>query len=141
MGMMQWPARCERCHEVIGDWADAGFQRKAWYHKACFSQSQEEAQQQGDSLPDLRSPVERAAQLELPMLIFLLMFHFGLGAAVAGWIAITQGGTHGGVIALVVGIIVPLIGIAGVAVNILSRRRIEIIRQALELQGGWKPGR
>jgi hypothetical protein len=36
---------------------------------------------------------------------------------------------------------VPLIGVAGVIVNIVSRRRVEMVRQALEVAGGWKPGR
>ena len=76
------------------------------------------------------------------MLIFLLMFHFGLGAAVAGWIMIDQHQTPDiGAVLLVIGIVVPLIGVAGVALNIISRRRIELIRQALDLTGGWKPGR
>jgi hypothetical protein len=85
--------------------------------------------------------VERGRLLELPMLIFLLMFHFGLGAAVAGWIMIDQDQTPGtGAILLVIGLVVPLIGVAGVALNIISRRRIEMIRQAVDTGGGWKPG-
>ena len=76
------------------------------------------------------------------MLIFLLMFHFGLGGAVAGWIMLDQGKSESLAIALmVVGIVIPVIGIAGVAVNIISRRRIELIRQDLDAVGGWRPGR
>jgi hypothetical protein len=91
----------------------------------------------------LRSPVERGSQLELPMMIFLLMFHFGLAAAVAGWFLLTQTeeSRTAGIILLVAGLLVPLVGAAGAAVNIVSRRRIEIIRHALDLQGGWKAGR
>jgi hypothetical protein len=75
------------------------------------------------------------------MLLFLLMFHFGLGFAVIGWLMVSQFDDSDGNILLAVGIVTPLIGIAGVALNIVARRRIELIRQALELQGGWKPGR
>ena len=42
---------------------------------------------------------------------------------------------------LIFGLVVPVIGLTGVAFNILSRHRIELIRQELDLQGGWKPGR
>lgn len=82
--MMEWPARCSECHEPIDDWADAGLFRGRWIHKTCFSDHYAAAPE------GLRSPVERSAQLELPMLIFLLLFHFGLGAAVAGWVMLTQ---------------------------------------------------
>jgi hypothetical protein len=139
--MVEWPGRCSRCREEISDWSDAGLHGKSWIHKACFGETWREAQNRGVELADLRSPVDRSSQLELPMLVFLLLFHFGLGAAVAGWIMITQGSEHTGVIVLAGGIIAPLIGVAGCAVNILSRRRIELIRQSLDLQGGWKPGR
>jgi hypothetical protein len=89
----------------------------------------------------LQSPVDRGRLLELPMLIFLLMFHFGLGSAVAGWIMIDQDQTPGtGALLLAIGIVVPLIGIAGVALNILSRRRIQMVQQAVDMAGGWKPG-
>jgi hypothetical protein len=39
------------------------------------------------------------------------------------------------------GMIAGLIGMAGIAVNIMSRRHIEAIRQSLDAVGGWKPGR
>ncbi len=135
--MMEWPARCSECHEPIDDWADAGLFRGRWIHKTCFSDHYAAAPE------GLRSPVERSAQLELPMLIFLLLFHFGLGAAVAGWVMLTQlsESIDGGLIVLGFGLVLPLIGAAGAAVNIVSRRRIEVIRQELETQGGWKAGR
>ncbi len=79
------------------------------------------------------------------MLLSLLFFHFGLATAVIGWIMLTQDYQTSsdwiGVVLLVVGAITPLLGILGVAFNVLSRRRIETVRQALELQGGWKPTR
>jgi hypothetical protein len=70
------------------------------------------------------------------------MFHFGLGGAVAGWLLLTQHRSENVAVLLVaIGIIVPLIGVAGVVINIVSRRRMELVRQALEVAGGWKPGR
>jgi hypothetical protein len=139
--MIEWPGRCRSCKQPIDDWADAGFLEGRWIHKNCFVRERSEAQARGIELPLLRSPAERSAALELPMLIFLLLFHFGLGFAVIGWIMITQGDPGTGYPILAFGIITPLIGVAGVAVNIISRRRIELIRQALETRGGWKPGR
>ena len=139
--MIEWPARCGYCGKPIEDWTEAGLYDKQWIHKNCYNVRWNEAHNVGSDLPELRSPVERSSQLEMPMLLFLLLFHFGLGFAVIGWIMIDQDQSPDiGVALLVVGIIVPLIGIAGVALNIVSRRRIELIRRELELAGGWKPG-
>jgi hypothetical protein len=136
--MVEWPGRCARCDEEIANWSDAGLLNRRWVHKSCYVQ----ARSKGDSLPELRSPAERGSHLEMPMLIFLLMFHFGLGAAVAGWIMLDQDkSTSLAVALLVVGIVIPVVGLAGVAVNIISRRRIELIRQNLDAVGGWRPGR
>ena len=139
---MEWPGRCSECREQIDDWTDAGLYRGRWVHKACFS-GRFSGQPSAHALEALRSPVERSSQLELPMIIFVLMFHFGLGAAVAGWIMLTQltQDTSGGAFVLAVGIIVPVIGAIGMALNVISRRRIETIRQELEANGGWKPAR
>jgi len=154
--LIEWPGRCVECGREIGDWSEAGLLDKRWLHKTCWSERFREVQARGRELPPLRSPVERSSVLELPMLVFLLMYHFGLGAAVAGWVMLTQGSHHYSVpklafftsdpdtfatVLLLFGIVVPLIGITGVAANILSRRRIEVIRQELYLHGGWKPGR
>jgi hypothetical protein len=135
--MVEWPGRCRRCGEAIEDWSAAGFDESRWVHKRCHLTALGQGQR-GD--PSLRSPVERSAQLELPMLVFLLLFHFGLGGAVIGWILMTQHSETAGAIVLAIGMITPLIGVAGVAVNIISRHRIELIRRALDLQGGWRPG-
>jgi hypothetical protein len=135
---MEWPGRCGVCKQEIEDWTEAGYEGRRWVHKRCWA----EAGAASRALTLLRPPTDRSTELELPMLVFLLMFHFGLGAAVAGWIMLTQGAYEtAGTITLIVGIVTPLIGIAGVAVNIVSRRRIELIRQDLETQGGWRPGR
>ena len=140
--MLEWPGRCAFCSETIEDWTEAGLYDRQWTHKACYTARWNEARNAGTDLPDLRSPIERSSQLEMPMLLFLLLFHFGLGFAVIGWIMIDQEESPDlGVILLVAGVIVPLIGLAGVALNIISRRRIELIRRELDLAGGWKPGR
>jgi hypothetical protein len=139
--MIEWPGRCSRCGKEIEDWADAGLHGSRWVHKSCFAAMANEAQGRGAELPPLRPPTERSVYLEMPMLIFLLLFHFGLGAAVAGWIMVNQFAYASGNWILAFGIITPLIGLAGVVVNVIARRRIELIRQELDLQGGWKPGR
>jgi hypothetical protein len=140
--MMEWPGRCSRCRKPIDSWTDAGFDDKSWVHKACFLETQKEAQARGRELPVLRAPDERYHQLELPMLVFVLMFHFGLGLAVIGWIVIDQGGSQTwGAVLMALGIIIPALGLMGAAFNIISRRRIEQIHQELLLAGGWKPGR
>ena len=139
--MLEWPGRCKECREQIDDWTDAGLYGGSWVHKACFLQRSGSSAAAG--LEALRPPTDRSAQLELPMMIFVLMFHFGLGAAVAGWIMLTQlnEDASGGAIVLALGIILPVIGVAGVALNVIGRRRIETIRQQLDAEGGWKPGR
>jgi hypothetical protein len=141
--MIAWPAKCEHCDKPIDDWSDAGLFDRAFLHKRCWTDLYGKAQSRGRSLSELRSPMERSSQLEAPMFLFLMMFHFGLGAAVAGWFLLTQTteNTNLGIILLIVGLVVPLTGAAGAAINILSRRRIELIRHELDLQGGWKPGR
>ncbi len=140
--MIEWPGRCGYCKEAIEDWTEAGLHDKRWLHKACYTTRWNEAHKGGADLVDLRSPIERGTQLEMPMLLFILLFHFGLGFAVIGWIMIDQSQSPDlGLVFLVVGIIVPLIGIAGVALNIISRRRIHLIERQLDLAGGWKPGR
>ena len=133
--MVEWPGRCNRCNQRIEKWADAGFDDKRWVHKACFAEAQREAQSKGRQVAELRAPDERYQQLELPMLIFVLMFHFGLGLAVIGWIVIDQGGSQTwGAVTMALGIIIPALGLAGAALNIVSRRRIEQMRQRAELR-------
>ncbi len=141
--MLEWPGRCSECRRAIDDWSDAGLHDGRWVHKACFSRRFLTAHERGVELAGLRSPIERSAQLELPMIVFMLMFHFGLGGAVAGWVLLTQGngGPAGSELIFAVGLIAGLIGAVGAAYNIASRRRIETIRQELEASGGWKPFR
>jgi hypothetical protein len=141
--MIAWPACCSRCEEPIEDWGAAGSYQGGFMHKRCWSELNGEAHAKGRRLPELRSPLEKGSQLEGPMFVFLMMFHFGLATAVAGWFLLTQTDQDRtlGLAVLIPGLIVPLIGAAGAAINILSRRRIELIRHQLDLSGGWKPGR
>jgi hypothetical protein len=142
MMKVEWPGRCDRCRQSIDDWADAGLHSGHWIHKACFQETRMEALEKGVELAPLGDPTDRSKQLEWPMLAFLLMFHFGLGGALAGWLMISQNRSESvAALLLAAGIIVPLIGVSGTVINIISRRRIEIVRQALASAGGWKPGR
>ena len=112
--MIEWPGRCSRCQSQIATWTDAGFYNRKWIHKDCYVELRAEAEKTGRHIAELKEPTERRHQLEWPMLGFLLMFHFGLGAAAIGWIFIDQGGsTLTGSVLIAIGIIVPLIGIAG----------------------------
>lgn len=139
--MIKWPATCARCDLEITDWADAGLQGREWLHKPCWRALNSAGE--GAVIAELRSPIERSSHLELPMMVFLMMFHFGLAAAVAGWFLLTQTdqNTTAGYVLLVAGLIIPSVGAAGAFANIVSRRRIELIRHDLDSRGGWKPGR
>jgi hypothetical protein len=140
--MVEWPGRCKSCHQSIEDWADAGLHANRWIHKTCFQEMRREAIAKGNDLGPLKSPEDRGKLLEWPMLTFLLMFHFGLGGAVAGWLLLTQHRSENVAGLLIAfGLIVPAIGVAGIVVNVISRRHIELVRQALVTAGGWKPGR
>ena len=140
--MIEWPGRCSHCKRQIEDWSDAGAFEGRWIHKECWADSQEPAAR-GSGLGMLESPVDRGKTLEWPMLISMLLFHFGLGGGFIGWIMLTQTSSSEttGAIVLAIGLITPVLGIAGAALNIVGRRRIELVRQELELQGGWKRGR
>jgi hypothetical protein len=107
--MFEWPARCATCGEVLEDWADAGLYDGAWVHKRCWSEMNRSAQGKRRAVSALRSPVDRSSQLELPMMISLLLFHFGLAAAMAGWFLLTQTdqSREAGMILLVVGLVAP----------------------------------
>lgn len=141
--MLEWPGRCHTCNQLIADWADAGMADSRWVHKTCYARTTVEATKRGIDLAPLRSPIERGKILEWPMLVSILLFHFGLGIAFIGWIMLTQDTTTStdsiGFALLAIGLVTPLLGIAGVAVSILGRRHIELVRQALDLSGGWKP--
>jgi hypothetical protein len=139
--MLSWSARCGHCGKQVEDWSDAGLLERRWLHKACWSEIARSSDRPGRELPALRPPTERTNELELPMLVFLLMFHFGLATAVAGWLMLTRDFVTAGVITLVIGLVTPLVGGAGIALNIVSRRQIELIRRELEAAGGWRASR
>lgn len=133
---LDWPGRCSSCGETIEDWSAAATFNGGWMHKRCWR-----PEDSASATADLRSPLDSMRQLEWPMLFFLLLFHFGLGTAVIGWIFLDQGRDEiTGLGLLAAGIITPVIGVAGVALNVLSRRHVEMIRQDLESHGGWSPG-
>ena len=139
--MIEWPGRCSRCEAQIATWIDAGFHAGKWIHKTCYTELRAEVEKSGRRVAELREPTERRHQLEWPMLGFLLMFHFGLGSAAIGWIFIDQGGSVlTGSILIAIGIVVPLIGLAGAAANVVSRRRLELVQQELNSAGAWRPG-
>jgi hypothetical protein len=136
---MEWPARCGKCKQPIDDWAAAGYDGGRWVHKDCWTQANTRA---GREVANLASPLERLRELEAPMFLFILLFHFGTGAAVTGWILFAQHYDESiGSVVFPLGMIASLIGVVGTWFNIVSRRRIELIRRTLDLEGGWKPGR
>lgn len=139
LNMLEWPGRCDTCKKQIEDWADAGEAGGRWVHKACYAVTAEK----GKDVRPLNSPIERSRSLEWPMLTFILLFHFGIGVGFIGWIMLTQDTSTStdtyGAILLAIGLITPLIGVAGIALNVVGRRRIELVRRALDLSGGWKP--
>jgi hypothetical protein len=141
--MIEWPGRCRHCGQHIEDWSQAGSFEGRWIHKECWLRLQQPGASPSNEASSLGSPIDRSKVLELPMFVSLMLFHFGLGAGFIGWIMLTQTNSDATASALVmaIGLITPILGVAGVALNIISRRRVEMVRQSLDLQGGWKPGR
>ena len=141
--ILEWPGRCSECRQTIDDWSDAGLYAGRWIHKDCFNRRFASSRDAGGELAGLSSPLDRRTQLELPMIVFMLMFHFGLGGAVAGWVMLTQGQNvpDGSGFVLGLSLVAGLIGAVGAALNIVSRRRIETIRLELDAGGGWKATR
>lgn len=141
--MLEWPGKCAICSQKIDDWAEAGFFDRSWIHKSCYTEKTRRAALQGTEMPPLRSPLDRSRVLEWPMLISILLFHFGIGIGFIGWIMLTQDTQTStdtiGAALLAIGLAMPVTGIFGVAMNIRGRRRIEHVRRALDLSGGWKP--
>lgn len=57
-----------------------------------------------------------------------------------GWFMLTQfEGQSSALIVLLAGVVGFLLGLGGFAVEVVMRRRAELIRQELERQGGWQP--
>jgi len=138
MLILTLPARCDHCDKPIAEWSGAGMVQSRWLHKSCWRELQRSQARSGDAIA-LRAPTERSGELELPMMISLLMFHFGLAAAVAGWLLLARDYAFSGSITLAIGLVTPLVGAGGIVLNVISRRRFELIRQEIEAAGGWKP--
>ena len=136
--LVTWPPRCDGCATTIDDWTDSGFAANQWFHKRCW--------QDGATPPHanktLASPLEGVGT-GLPMILFLLLFHVGGGAAVFGWFSLTQA-ERGGVdtlvstASLVGGLLIFLAGMGGFVLEIVLRARTEAVRQAIERAGGWQ---
>lgn len=135
--LFSWPPRCNACGAAIDEWTRAGFSANRWLHKACW--------------PDGASPREERAiaspadgvRLGLPMILFLLIFHVGGGAAVFGWFSMTQAQRSGvdstaAAASLLAGLTMLLVGIGGFVLEIVIRARREAIDQALKREGGWR---
>ena len=136
---MAWPPKCSDCGERITNWSACGIYEGRWLHKSCWAGRWQEARQGGRELAALRSPAENTSILEAPMFLFILMFHFGTATALMGWILLTQDSNTAGPITLAIGVAASLVGGVGAFANLVSRRRLEMIRRELELQGGWTP--
>ena len=73
------------------------------------------------------------------MLLFLLLFHVGGGATVAGWFMFARFEyATAGLITLVLGLVGLLVGIAGFAIETVLRMRAQAMRQEIEGHGGWR---
>lgn len=135
--LLKWPPSCSTCDEPIAEWMSAGYDAGRWMHRKCWLDSpSSETRADGASLS---SPLE-GVRHGLPMILFLLLFHFGGGAAIMGWFMLTQfEGQSSALIVLLAGVVGFLLGLGGFAVEVVMRRRAELIRQELERQGGWQP--
>ncbi len=73
------------------------------------------------------------------MFLFLLLFHVGGGAAVAGWFMSTRFEHEtAGLITLLLGLAGLLIGIAGFTLETGIRMRAQTIRLGIDMEGDWK---
>lgn len=134
--LFQWPPKCKVCGAQISRWTDAGVSHGNWLHKRCWL---EVAGPPARDTEPLTSPLD-ALRGGLPMIVFLLLFHFGGGAAVMGWFMISRfDNESSGLTFLVAGLTSFFIGLGGFALEILLRTRAESVRQQLEGAGGWQP--
>ncbi len=131
--------RCRSCRQPITDWQQAGRLGERLLHKDCWLQMWRAARDRGEEMAVLKSPYSEAPRSELLILAFALMFHIGIGMAVAGWVMVTQGHAAAGVPVLAPGLLMPPLGAAGIARSLLRRRRDEMIKNDIERRGGWKP--
>jgi hypothetical protein len=128
---------CDHCHEMIADFNDAGRLGKRWLHKSCWLQLWRAERERGVDLPVLTSPLGTSPG-ESRVLLFALMFHFGLGLALIGWVLLTQEDSPvTGAICLAIGLIAPLIGVVGIAYSVYRRRQYEGVLAEIGGASGW----
>jgi hypothetical protein len=96
-----------------------------------------EERERGVDLPVLTSPAGRQPR-ESSVLLFALMFHFGLGLALIGWVLITQEASEvTGVILLAVGIVAPILGVLGMVWAVMRRREYEEVMGEVTADEPW----
>lgn len=128
---------CDHCGQAIEDFAQSGRLGGKWLHKSCWLELWRHEREQGVDLPVLTSPLE-ASPGESRVLLFALMFHFGLGLLLIGWVLLTQEhSTTAGVICLAIGLVAPLIGAAGIAYSVYRRRQYEGVLAEVGGAAGW----
>ena len=134
--LLAWPPKCDDCGDEIRSWGEAGVSRGKWLHKACWLEA---AKADGHNPGPLTSPID-AVRGGLPMILFLLLFHVGGGAAIMGWFMLTRFEYDStGVIVLLGGLVSFFLGLGGFALEILLRMRAQSVLHELESQGGWQP--
>ena len=128
---------CDRCGETIADFNEAGRLSRRWLHKSCWLEIWREEREKGVDLPLLTSPLGSAPG-ESRVLLFALMFHFGLGLALIGWVLLTQeNSTTAGLTCLAIGFIAPLIGVVGIAHAVYRRKQYEGVLAEVQSPAGW----
>lgn len=136
--MVRWPPRCRECGRPIDDWGEAGRLREGWLHKGCWLELSRREQARGREPSILRTPLEDQSR-ELGVFVYALLFHFGIGLALMGWVLLAQEQPGSGLVLLVLGLVFPVVGAAGVVVSVLKLRRAQAIRRELERGGPWTP--
>jgi hypothetical protein len=127
---------CDHCGEIIADFNEAGRLGRKWLHKSCWLEIWREQRERGIDLPLLTSPLAPAPG-ESRVLLFALMFHFGLGLALIGWVLLTQeSSTTAGIICLAIGLITPLIGVVGIVHSVYRRKQYEGVLAEVRA-AGW----
>ncbi|MEX2237358.1 MAG: hypothetical protein WEB00_07475 [Dehalococcoidia bacterium] len=128
---------CDRCGKAIEDFNEAGRLGRQWLHKSCWVELWREQRDAGKELPTLSSPASKAPG-EPGVLICALLFHFGLCVLLIGWVLVTQEKSPlAGAICLAIGILAPMLGVAGIAYSVYRRRLYESVLAEVP-PGSWK---
>ncbi|MPZ22691.1 MAG: hypothetical protein GEU28_03930 [Dehalococcoidia bacterium] len=128
---------CHRCSQPIEDYSLAGRLGKQWLHKDCWLAMWREERVRGVDLPVLTSPLA-APPREMSVMVFALMFHFGIALAMIAWVFITQEDDTGtGLAFLVPGVLIPMAGVLGLALSVYRRRNFEVMLHDLGRPGVW----